>query len=90
MVFHAPETSCGKNGCFGGRAVIFCKKIQRDGINAMSCVLRRESLSFENMTEMRAAFGAEDFRSAPIRINNALDRARYFVIKAGPAASCSK
>ena len=53
----------------------------------MARVLRRQFFSRENMAQMRAAVGADDFNSVSVGISNPLDRSGKFIVKTRPAAA---
>ena len=56
----------------------------------MAGILGRELLAGKDVPQMRAAIGADDFRPAAVGIRDPADRAREFIIEAGPAAAGSE
>lgn len=69
-----------------GRTVGRCK-VQGDGVDAMPDILRGETFSLENMSEMPAATGTHDFGSSTVRIGPVDDGTGHFVIETGPTAA---
>lgn len=63
---------------------------ERDRIDAMARVFGRKPFVLKNMSQMRLAGVAEDFRAPTVTVFFALDRLRDFIVETRPTATGMK
>src|SRR5574344_1925156 len=89
QVLHPPKTASGKNGGFqalqGSQRQ--CGKFQRDRIDTMPGIGRRESFPFKDMSQVTATISTDVLRTTAIGIGLSFDSTWQGFVKTGPATT---